>query len=47
MCLQLLAAETDFGGYTGPIVSLLLIGALILSLNPPLDGQSNKDLPLD
>mmetsp|Transcript_14811 Transcript_14811/g.30144 ORF Transcript_14811/g.30144 Transcript_14811/m.30144 type:complete len:98 (+) Transcript_14811:116-409(+) len=28
--------EADFGGYLGPAVSLLAIGALILVLAPPL-----------
>lgn len=39
---QVLASETDFGGYTGPIICLVLIGAFILSLNPPLEGSDNK-----
>lgn len=33
---QMLAEESDFGGYTGPAGSLLLIGALIVALAPPL-----------
>jgi hypothetical protein len=33
---QLVAAETDFGGYAGPAGSLLLIAFLILTLAPPL-----------
>ena len=39
---QMLASDTDFGGYTGPIICLVLIGAFILSLNPPLEGSDNK-----
>ena len=33
---QVLASESDFGGYAGPAGSLILIGALILTLSPPL-----------
>jgi hypothetical protein len=33
---QLLANENDFGGYAGPAGSLILIGALIVALAPPL-----------
>lgn len=33
---QILANESDFGGYAGPAGSLILIGALILTLSPPL-----------
>eukprot|EP01036_Dinobryon_divergens_P023324 gene23324-31655_t len=33
---QVLATESDFGGYAGPAGSLLLIGFLILTLSPPL-----------
>ena len=33
---QVLASESDFGGYAGPAGSLVLIGALILTLSPPL-----------
>lgn len=33
---NMLATESDFGGYTGPAGSLLLIGFLILTLAPPL-----------
>ena len=33
---QIIASESDFGGYTGPAGSLILIGALILTLSPPL-----------
>ena len=33
---QILATETDYGGYAGPAGSLLLIGILILTLSPPL-----------
>lgn len=33
---QVLAAESDYGGYAGPAGSLILIGILILSLSPPL-----------
>jgi len=36
---QLLAAESDFGGYAGPAGSLLLIGFLILTLAPPLASK--------
>ncbi|KAK4525445.1 hypothetical protein GAYE_SCF12G3353 [Galdieria yellowstonensis] len=30
------ASESDFGGYTGPIIGLLTIFALIVFLSPPL-----------
>lgn len=30
------AREADFGGYTGPIVCLLIIGVLIAVLTPPV-----------
>ncbi|GJD09982.1 hypothetical protein Gasu2_42020 [Galdieria sulphuraria] len=30
------ASESDFGGYTGPIIGLLTIFALIIFLSPPL-----------
>jgi hypothetical protein len=33
---NVIAAEGDFGGYTGPAASLILIGALIVVLAPPL-----------
>ena len=33
---QVLATESDYGGYAGPAGSLILIGILILSLSPPL-----------
>jgi hypothetical protein len=33
---QVLANDSDFGGYAGPAGSLVLIGALILFLSPPL-----------
>ena len=33
---QLIASESDFGGYTGPAGSLIFIGILILTLSPPL-----------
>ena len=33
---QLVASETDFGGYAGPAGSLVFIGILILTLSPPL-----------
>lgn len=34
---QLLAAkDIDFGGYTGPVLGLLLIGIIIALLTPPL-----------
>ena len=33
---QVLATESDYGGYAGPAGSLILIGILILSLAPPL-----------
>mmetsp|Transcript_17447 Transcript_17447/g.17542 ORF Transcript_17447/g.17542 Transcript_17447/m.17542 type:complete len:94 (+) Transcript_17447:42-323(+) len=28
--------ETDFGGYLGPAIGLLSIGAIIVALSPPL-----------
>ncbi len=37
---QLVASESDFGGYAGPAGSLLLIGFLILTLAPPLADKS-------
>ena len=33
---QLVASESDFGGYAGPAGSLVFIGILILTLSPPL-----------
>ncbi len=33
---QVLAAESDFGGYVGPAGSLIFIGAMIVTLAPPL-----------
>ncbi len=33
---NMLAADTDFGGYTGPIASLVFIGFIILTFAPPL-----------
>ena len=33
---QLVASESDFGGYAGPAGSLIFIGILILTLSPPL-----------
>lgn len=33
---QVLASESDFGGYAGPAGSLFLIAALIATLSPPL-----------
>jgi hypothetical protein len=36
---QLVAADSDFGGYAGPAGSLLLIGFLILTLAPPLEPK--------
>ena len=33
---QLVASESDFGGYGGPVGSLVLNGTLILILAPPL-----------
>lgn len=39
---QVLAAESDFGGYAGPAGSLLLIAFLILTLAPPL-AQKDQD----
>ena len=38
---NLIAAETDFGGYAGPAGSLLLIGFLILTLAPPLASKDS------
>lgn len=39
---QMLASESDFGGYAGPAGSLLLIGFLILSLAPPLADKNEE-----
>lgn len=39
---QLVAAESDFGGYAGPAGSLLLIGFLILTLSPPLAQKEDE-----
>eukprot|EP01031_Cornospumella_fuschlensis_P034931 gene34931-42302_t len=39
---NLVAAESDFGGYVGPAGSLLLIAFLILTLAPPL-AEKNKN----
>ena len=36
---QVLAAEADFGGYAGPVGSLLFIAAIILVLAPPLASK--------
>jgi hypothetical protein len=36
---QVLASEADFGGYAGPAGSLLFIGAIILTLSPPLAAK--------
>jgi hypothetical protein len=36
---QMLASESDFGGYAGPAGSLILIGVLILALAPPLASK--------
>ncbi|GJQ10979.1 hypothetical protein GpartN1_g2770.t1 [Galdieria partita] len=33
---RIAASESDFGGYTGPIIGLLTIFALIIFLSPPL-----------
>ena len=38
---QILAEETDFGGYAGPAGSLIFIGILILTLSPPLAEKDN------
>jgi hypothetical protein len=32
----LMAKESDFGGYTGPIVGIATIATLIIVLSPPL-----------
>jgi hypothetical protein len=37
---QVLAGEMDFGGYAGPVGSLVLIGVIIISLAPPLTEDS-------
>ena len=34
--LVVAAEESDFGGYVGPAIGLLSIGAIILALAPPL-----------
>ncbi|CAM9119509.1 unnamed protein product [Discosporangium mesarthrocarpum] len=34
--LLLASSPSDFGGYTGPVIGLLTIGAIILVLSPPL-----------
>ncbi|CAM9180829.1 unnamed protein product [Choristocarpus tenellus] len=34
--LLLAASTSDFGGYTGPAIGLLTVGALIVVLSPPL-----------
>ena len=39
---QVLATESDFGGYAGPAGSLLLIGFLILTLSPPLADKNQE-----
>lgn len=30
------AREADFGGYTGPVIGLLIIGVIIAVLTPPV-----------
>ena len=40
--MQVLAAETDFGGYVGPAGSLIFIGALIVTLAPPLGTSEDS-----
>mmetsp|Transcript_10459 Transcript_10459/g.31548 ORF Transcript_10459/g.31548 Transcript_10459/m.31548 type:complete len:99 (+) Transcript_10459:172-468(+) len=37
--LNVAANSGDFGGLTGPITCLLLIGAFITVLSPPLKGE--------
>ena len=39
---QTLASESDFGGYVGPAGSLILIGALIDTLAPPLGTSADS-----
>jgi len=39
---QVLASEGDFGGYAGPVGSLLLIASIILVLAPPLAAKPGK-----
>lgn len=39
---NIVAAESDFGGYVGPAGSLLLIAFLILTLAPPL-AEKNQN----
>ena len=39
---QTLAGEMDFGGYAGPVGSLVAIGILILSLAPPLAEKGQR-----
>jgi hypothetical protein len=42
---QLIAGESDFGGYVGPAGSLVLIAALILTLAPPLKAKNMDSSP--
>ena len=42
---QLIAGESDFGGYVGPAGSLILIAVLILTLAPPLKPKDNESTP--
>jgi len=39
--LLLAAKETDFGGYTGPAVGLVLLGVAIAALTNPYDDLKN------
>eukprot|EP01041_Mallomonas_annulata_P001669 gene1669-3225_t len=39
---QVLASESDFGGYAGPAGSLIFIGMIILALAPPLAAPGTK-----
>lgn len=40
--LLAVAKETDFGGYTGPAVGLVVLGILIAVLTNPYDDLAGK-----
>jgi len=42
---NIIASESDFGGYAGPAGSLILIGLLIVALAPPLAPKRIKWMP--
>ena len=39
---NLIASESDFGGYAGPVGSLVFIAFIILTLAPPLQPKQEE-----